>query len=166
MRFRNRREAGKLLAEELATLKGREDVIVLAIPRGGVVVGYEVARALHVPLDIYVTRKIGAPGNPELALGAVASDGTVVLDEEAIERMGVPSRYIETERAYQQEEIERRLARYRGERPPPQLSGKTVILTDDGIATGATTLAAIRALKQAQLSRLILAIPVAPRSTI
>ena len=166
MLFRDRREAGKLLAEELAFLRGQEDLIVLAIPRGGVVVGYEVARALGAPLDIYVTRKIGAPGNPELALGAVASNGTVVLDEEAIARMGVPREYIEMERAYQQEEIERRLTRYRGERPALELGGKTVILTDDGIATGATILAGIRALKETDIARLILAVPVAPPSAI
>jgi predicted phosphoribosyltransferase len=166
MQFRDRREAGRLLAEELAFLKGREGLIVLAIPRGGVVVGYEVARALGAPLDVYVTRKIGAPGNPELAIGAVASDGTVVLDEEAIQRLGVSASYIEEERAYEQGEIERRLSRYRGERPALELGGRTVILTDDGIATGATTLAAIRALREAGLARLILAVPVAPQSTV
>jgi predicted phosphoribosyltransferase len=164
--FRDRREAGKALAKELAFLKGQKDVIVLAIPRGGVVVGYQVAEDLGVPLDIYITRKIGAPYNPELALGAVASDGSVILDEGLLQRLGVSSDFVEGEKKRQQAEIARRLDKYRGNRPAPDLAGKTVILVDDGVATGATTLATLRALKKQPIAKLILAIPVGPPDVI
>ncbi len=166
MRFRDRQDAGQQLAEKLAFLKGRDDLIVLGVPRGGVVVGYYVAQALGCPLDVYITRKIGAPFNPELAIGAVASSGDVVLDEDLIARMGVSEEYLKEEIARQQREIERRLAAYRGNRPPPDLMDKIVILTDDGVATGATILASIRALKKQPLAELILAVPVGPPDTI
>ncbi|MFB0545659.1 MAG: phosphoribosyltransferase [Anaerolineae bacterium] len=166
MRFRDRYEAGRLLAEELAFLRDRENVIVLGVPRGGVVVGYEIARALAAPLDVYITRKIGAPYNPELAIGAVASDGNVVLDEGLLRRLGISQEYVEEETARQQTEIERRLAEYRGDRPPLELKDRTVILTDDGVATGATILATIQAIKAQEPEELILAIPVGPPDTI
>lgn len=166
MTFRDRREAGKALAKELAFLKGQKDVLVLAIPRGGVVVGYQVAEELGIPLDIYITRKIGAPYNPELALGAVASDGSVILDEALLQRLGVSPDFVEGEKKRQQAEIARRLDKYRGNRPALDLTGKTVILVDDGVATGATTLATLRALKKQPIARLILAIPVGPPDVI
>jgi putative phosphoribosyl transferase len=162
MRFRDRQEAGQLLAQVLMFLKGKKDVIVLGIPRGGVVVAAEVAKAIGVPLDVYITRKIGAPYNPELAIGAIASSGDVVLDESLIGSLGVSPEYVHDETERQRREIERRLKKYRGNRPAQKLEGKTVVLVDDGIATGATTLAAIRALKKQKPAELILAVPVGP----
>ena len=166
MQFRDRREAGRLLAEELSSLRGLEDLIVLGIPRGGVVVAYEVAKALSAPLDVYITRKIGAPYNPELAIGAVASDGTLVLDHNLIARIGAADDYVQAETERQRGEIERRLAAYRGTRSELDLGGKTVILVDDGVATGATVLASLRAIKQHEPAQLILAVPVGPADTI
>ena len=166
MRFRDRREAGQLLAEELDFLRGKEDVIVLGIPRGGVVVAYEVAQAIGAPLDVYITRKIGAPHNPELAIGAVASDGGIVLDHDLIRQLGVPEKYIEDETERQRQEIERRAREYRGDRPPLELAGKTVVVVDDGVATGATTMATLRALQKQEPKELILAIPVGPPDTV
>lgn len=166
MIFRDRQEAGRLLAEELSFLKGKENLLVLAIPRGGVVVGSEVARALDAPLDVYITRKIGAPYNPELAIGAIASDGTLMLDRSLASRLGVSEEYIEAQSAREREEIERRMRRYRGDQPSPDLGGKRVILVDDGIATGATIEATIDALQKTDLEELILAIPVGPKETI
>ena len=162
MHFHDRREAGQLLAQELIFLKGKKDVIVLGIPRGGVVVAAEVARAIGAPLDVYITRKIGAPYNPELAIGAIASSGDVVLDEGLIGSLGVSPEYVQDETERQRREIERRLRKYRGNRSAQELKGKTVLLVDDGIATGATTLAAIRALKKERPAELILAVPVGP----
>lgn len=166
MHYRDREEAGQVLAKELAFLKGRKDVVVLGIPRGGVVVAAEVAKAIGAPLDIYITRKIGAPYNPELAIGAVASSGEIVLDEGLIMSLGVSSEYVEKETERQRKEIERRMAKYRGDFPPLDIKGKTVVLVDDGVATGATTLATIRALKKQGPKELILAIPVGPLDTI
>jgi putative phosphoribosyl transferase len=166
MLFQDRREAGKALAQELASLKGTPGMLVLGIPRGGVVVGHEIAEALDAPLDVYITRKIGAPHNPELAIGAVASDGTLLIDDKLARRLGVSQEYIDQEADNQKKEIERRLAEYRGERPPPDLKGKVIILADDGVATGATTLATIRAIKSQEPAELILAVPVGPRDSI
>jgi len=162
MPFRDRREAGQLLAQALAFLKGKENVIVLGIPRGGVVVAAEVARAIGAPLDVYITRKIGAPYNPELAIGAIASSGDVVLDEGLIGSLGVSPEFVQDETERQRREIERRLKKYRGNRPAQKLEGRTVVLVDDGVATGATTLAAIRALRKQKPAELILAVPVGP----
>ena len=162
MRFRDRQEAGQLLAQALAFLKGEKEVIVLGIPRGGVVVAAEVAKALDAPLDVYITRKIGAPYNPELAIGAIASSGDVVLDEKLISALDVSPEYIQSEIQQQRREIERRLKKYRGNRPAQKLEGKTILLVDDGVATGATTMATIRALKKQKPAKLILAIPVGP----
>ncbi len=166
MRFRDRQEAGQLLAQALTFLRGKKDVLVLGIPRGGVVVAAEVARAIGAPLDVYITRKIGAPYNPELAIGAIASSGDVVLDEGLIGSLGVSPAYVQDETERQRREIERRLKKYRGNRPAQKREGKTVVLVDDGVATGATTLAAIRALKKQKPAELILAVPVGPPDAI
>jgi len=166
MHFHDRREAGQLLAKELASLRDQKNLIVLGVPRGGVVVAYEVAKGLRAPLDVYITRKIGAPYNPELAIGAVASDGTLVLDQNLIEHLGVSDDYVQTETERQRKEIERRLVAYRGSRPEPELQDKIVILVDDGVATGATILASLRAIKQRKPAQLILAVPVGPADTI
>ncbi len=166
MLFRDRHEAGKLLAQKLLDLKDNPDAIVLGIPRGGVVVAYEVAKALNLPLDVFIARKIGAPGNPELAIGAVASDGTVILDEVSINFLGVSKRYIEKEIERQKEEIRKRLQAYRGGREGYSLQGKIVILVDDGVATGATTIVSLRAIRASNPSQLILAVPVAPPDTV
>lgn len=169
MIFRDRQEAGRSLAEALAFLGAEAaagDVVVLAIPRGGVAVGYEIARALNAPLDVYVTRKVGAPGNPELAIGAVASSSDVVLDEGLIRALRIPRAYVEAEIARQREEIARRVSIYRGDRPPVSLSDKIAVLTDDGVATGSTVLAAIRGLRPQPLRQLVLALPVGSPDTL
>jgi putative phosphoribosyl transferase len=166
MLFQDRREAGQALARELSSYKGNSNLIVLGIPRGGVVVGHEIAKALGAPIDVYITRKIGAPHNPELAIGAVASDGTLIIDQQLVRRLGVEQDYIEEESRRQKDEISRRLSEYRGNRPSPQLAGKIVILVDDGVATGATTLVTIRAIKAQDPSELVLAVPVGPRDSI
>ena len=163
VRFRDRREAGQLLAQALLSLlKGKEDIVVLGIPRGGVVVAAEVAKALGASLDIYITRKIGAPHQPELAIGAIASSGDVVLDKRLISALDVSPEYIQDEIQRQRREIERRLEKYRGGQPAQELEGKTILLVDDGVATGATTMATVRALKKQKPAELILAIPVGP----
>ncbi len=166
MYFQDRHEAGQLLAKELAWLRGQENLIVLGIPRGGVVVAYEVAKELDAPLDVYITRKIGAPYNPELAIGAVASDGTLVLDRALVARVGASDDYVEEETERQRQEIERRMAAYRGSRPAPQLEGRSVIVVDDGVATGATVLASLRAIRQRNPEQLVLAVPVGPADTL
>ena len=166
MLFQDRREAGSSLARELASFKGKDNLIVLGIPRGGVVVGHEIAKAVDAPLDVYITRKIGAPHNPELAIGAVASDGTLLIDHQLVRRLGVSQEYVDQESERQRQEITRRAAEYRGDRPRLELAGKAVILVDDGVATGATTLATVRAIKSQQPSELILAVPVGPQDSI
>jgi predicted phosphoribosyltransferase len=166
MYFRDRREAGERLAEALADLKGRPDLLVLGIPRGGVVVAAAVAHALKAPLDVIITRKIGAPENSELAIGAVASGGARVLDARLIRMLGVPRAYVEAEIARQEAEIARRERAFRGDRPPLAVAGRSVIVVDDGIATGATTLATLRALRQKNPAALILAVPVASRQAL
>ncbi len=162
--FANRTEAGKQLA---AALKGTgKGSIVLAIPRGGVVVGYQVAHALHLPLDLVITRKIGAPDNPELAIGAVADDGTYLLDRSLVEMLGVPADYIEAEVERQKAEIKRGLRTYRGTAEPPQIQGREVIVIDDGVATGATLKVALRSLRKQGARPLTVAVPVGPPDTI
>ncbi|MHB1001593.1 MAG: phosphoribosyltransferase [Armatimonadota bacterium] len=161
MIFENRNDAGKKLAEKLSKYKGT-DAIVLAIPRGGVVIGYEVSKALQLSLDIVVPRKIGAPFQPELAIGAIAGKDIGIFDKQTIEYLGISDDYIEQEVRKQREEITRRERSYRGDRPFPSLENRTVLLVDDGIATGYTTIAASRAVKQMNPEKLVLAVPVAP----
>ncbi|MFZ3063088.1 MAG: phosphoribosyltransferase [Actinomycetota bacterium] len=163
--WRDRREAGRYLAEALKEFKNK-DVLVLAIPRGGVVVGDEVATALNAALDVVVPRKIGAPFNPELAIGAIAADGSKVLDQNLIQRLDVSEEYLKKEIERQTEEIKRRISEYRGGRSPLEIEEKTVILVDDGVATGATTLAAIKYLRNKKPAQIILAIPVGPPDTV
>jgi predicted phosphoribosyltransferase len=162
--LRNRVEAGKQLAQALKTVS--ENAIVLAVPRGGVVVGYEVARALGVPLDVIVTKKIGAPDNPELAIGAVAEDGTFILDEDLARRLFVPKEYIDEEVERIRQEIQRRLVRYRGDVPYPTLKNREVIIVDDGVATGSTLKAALRLLRHKGAKTVTVAVPVGPPDTI
>ncbi len=161
--FRDRRDAGRRLAEAL-TPGGRGDLLVLALPRGGVPVGYEVAQALRAPLDVVLVRKIGAPGNPEFGLGAVVDgpDPQTVLNDEAMARLDPPAGYVEAEIGRQLAEIERRRGLYRGSRAPEPVSGRDVVLVDDGIATGGTARAALRALAKAGARHVTLAVPVAP----
>ncbi len=161
MIFQDRREAGQELAAALAHYRDRRP-FVLAIPRGGVVVGYEVAAALDAPLDVVVPRKLRAPYNPELAIGAVAHDGSVYLDSPLVSHLDVTEEYLREESARQLEEIRRRMQLYRGDRSTPVLEGTTAILVDDGIATGSTMIAALRATRAAHPAWLVAAIPVAP----
>jgi len=163
--FRDRVDAAKRLVSALAGLAGK-DAIVLAIPRGGVVVGFEVAKALNVPLDVIIPRKIGAPSNPELAIGAVTEDGTVILNEELVNYLGVTERYIKEESGRQRLEIHRRLKLYRGDVPYPSLRNLDVIIVDDGIATGSTMKAALASVRKRGAKTIVVAIPVGPPSTI
>jgi len=164
-RFRDRREAGRLLAAQLSAYAKRPDVLVLALPRGGVPVAAEVASALGAPLDVFVVRKLGVPGHEEYALGAIATGGVRVLNEEVVQALRIPDRVIDALAAREQEELARRERVYRGHRPPLDVRGRTVILVDDGLATGATMHAAIRALRQQQPARIVVAVPTASPET-
>jgi erythromycin esterase-like protein/predicted phosphoribosyltransferase len=163
--FRDRRDAGRLLAEKLAAYANRPDALVLALPRGGVPVAYEVARALGAPLDVFVVRKLGVPGYEELAMGAVATGGVRVLNDQLVERLGIPEQMIDAVAARELQELARRERRYRGGRPPPDVRGRAVILVDDGLATGATMHAAIEALRQQKPTRIVVAVPTASPET-
>ena len=160
-RFHDRVSAGNELVKTLRDLRGRDDLLVLGIPRGGVVVAYQVARALDAPLDVCLTHKLGAPDNPELAIGALAEGGQVVLDEMLIRELWVSPRYIEAETQHQRKELERRAKLYRGDRPPPQIVNRTVIVVDDGLATGSTMIASLKALDAQAPASLVVAVPVA-----
>jgi putative phosphoribosyl transferase len=163
-RFENRSAAGKELAARLEHYRD-QDPIVLALPRGGVEVGYEVALALGAPLDVFIARKLGAPHQPELGIGAVAQGGVLVLDTEAVRVLGITDAELERITERETEELERRVHQFRGDRPPPIIKGRTVILVDDGLATGVTAYAAIRAIEEQEPARLVLAVPVCAAST-
>jgi predicted phosphoribosyltransferase len=163
-RFHDRREAGKVLGKALIKFAGEPDLVVLALPRGGVPVGYEVAQALDAPLDVFIVRKLGAPWSPELAIGAVASGGVRVLDETLIRAAQVSRDELDGIIAQELAEIERREALYRGTRPLVDVAGRTVILVDDGLATGATMRAAVEAMRRLGPTRVIAAAPVGSRS--
>ena len=164
-RFADRYEAGRLLAEALADYAGRSDVLVVALPRGGVPVGYEVARVLGAPLDVMQVRKLGVPGHEELAMGAIASGGVRIVSENVVEALGIPDRVIATVAAAEAQELERREWIYREGRHFPDVRGRTVILVDDGLATGSTMRAAAAALRSLGADRLVAAVPVAPRES-
>ena len=163
--FHDRADAGRLLAGELKRYANRPDVLVLALPRGGVPVAHEVAHALNAPLDVFIVRKLGVPGQEELAMGAVATGGVRVLNERVVQMLRIPETVIDVIAERETDEIARREREYREGRPPPDVRGKTVILVDDGLATGATMLAAVRALRQLGPARLVVAVPTAAPET-
>jgi putative phosphoribosyl transferase len=163
--FTNRAEAGELLAARFTELADRDDVIVLALPRGGVPVGYEVARSLRVPLDVFVVRKLGVPGHEELAMGAIASGGVRLLNHEVVDGLGIPGALIDQVAHREEAELARRERLYRGARPLVSLTNKTVILIDDGLATGSTMRAAVAAIRRQEPAGIIVAVPVSAPST-
>jgi len=163
--FRDRKDAGRRLAERLEQYR-EESPIILALPRGGVPVAYEISRALRAPLDIFIARKLGAPGREEFGIGAVAQGGVRVLNEHAVEALEIPKEYIERAAKEKTEEIERRLRSLRGDRPEPEIEGRTAILVDDGLATGVTARAAVEALRRQNPRRLVLAVPVCAAQTV
>jgi putative phosphoribosyl transferase len=159
--FRDRKYAGRALAKRLALFAGRRDVTVLALPRGGTPVAYEVAKALHAPLDVLVVRKLGVPWNPEFAMGAIASGGERLIDDMLTRELGISTRDVEEVASNEAYELERRERVYRGGRPAPDLRGRTVILVDDGLATGSTMRVAVRAVRRQSPARVVVAAPVA-----
>src|SRR2546423_8293746 len=163
--FPDRAAGGKLLAEKLQQYAGREDVIVLGLPRGGVPVAYEVAHALRVPLDVFIVRKLGVPGFEELAVGAIASGGVRVLNDDVVHALPNAGEIIEAVTQREIAELQRREQEYRDGRPSPQLENRTVILIDDGLATGATMRAAVKALRQRRAAKIVVAVPVGPPDT-
>jgi putative phosphoribosyl transferase len=165
MRYRDRTAAGQQLAEKLLTYAHRPDVMVLALPRGGVPVAYEIALALNAPLDVFLVRKLGVPGREELAMGAIAAGGVRVLNEDVVRLLHIPEAIIAAVAAQEQQELERRARHYRDGRPALDVRGCTVILVDDGLATGATMRAAVMALRQQQPAHIVIAVPVAASAT-
>lgn len=165
MIFANRTEAGQKLALRLKQYANRDDVIVLGAPRGGIPIAFEVARDLRAPLDVFMLRKLGVPGHEEFAFGAISSGGVRILDRDTVERLGITNAVIERVTASEEQELERRERAYRGGRPPLNVVGRTAILVDDGIATGASMRAAIHALRQMNPARIVIAVPVAPAAT-
>jgi len=164
--FRDRRDAGRALARRLSFYGGRADVTVLALPRGGVPVASEIARALGLPLDVFLVRKLGVPGHEELAMGAIASDGARVLDSEVMRAYRVSEEDVARVTDAERRELDRREIAYRADRPPLDVKGRTVILVDDGLATGSSMRAAVAALRPLSPARIVVAVPVAPRSTV
>jgi len=164
-RFANRTEAGELLATKLAAYANRPDVLVLALPRGGVPVAFAVAKALHAPLDVFLVRKLGVPGHEELAMGAIATSGVRVLNDEVVQYLRIPDEVLNAVAARELQEIRRRERLYRDDRPAPEVYGRTVILVDDGLATGSTMRAVVAALRQQQPARIIVAVPIAALET-
>ncbi len=165
MLFKDRRAAGQVLAEELAAYANRPDALVLALPRGGVPVAFEVAKALNAPLDVFLVRKLGVPGQEELAMGAIASGGVRVLNEDVVRSLNLSEATIDQVAAKEQQELERRERLYRDDRPAPDVRDRTVILVDDGLATGATMRAAVTALRQQQPARIVVAVPISSPET-
>lgn len=163
--FANRVEAGRLLAESLSHYRDRDDVIVLGLPRGGVPVAAEIAHALRAPFDVFVVRKLGVPGHEELAMGAIATGGIRLVNDDVVVPLGIPANVIDSVASSEQIELERREQLYRGNRAPIGLTGKTVILVDDGLATGSTMRAAVMAVRKQQPLRLIVAVPVGASQT-
>lgn len=166
VQFHHRAEAGQLLATRLQAYADRSDVLILALPRGGVPVGFEIATALHAPLDVFLVRKLGLPGHEELAMGAIANGNIQVLNNDVVEALEIPAYVIERVAQRERQELLRRAAFYRGDRPPPEVQGRVIILVDDGIATGSTMRAAIAALQAQQPARLVVAVPTAPPDTV
>ncbi|MHB1946713.1 MAG: phosphoribosyltransferase [Gammaproteobacteria bacterium] len=164
-KYLDRTEAGKILAEHLKAYANRADAIVLALPRGGVPVAYEIAQALNLPLDVYIVRKLGVPGHEELAMGALAMGGVTVFNEDIVRDLSIPKAMIDKVIKKEQDELSRRELAYRDNLPFPKLANKTVILVDDGIATGATIRAAVMALRQLNPASIVIAVPVAEKST-
>jgi predicted phosphoribosyltransferase len=164
-KYTDRREAGKKLAEHLEQYADRDDVVVLALPRGGVPVGYEVARALGAPLDVFIVRKLGVPGQPELAMGAIATGGVRVLNQNVVNQLSVTDAQLERVESMEREELERREELYRHGREPEDPTDKVVLLVDDGLATGASMRAAVQAVKQKNPARVVVAVPTAAEDT-
>lgn len=164
-RFKDRQEAGTLLAQQLVAYAGRDDVLILALPRGGVPVGFAISQALNLPLDIMLVRKLGVPGHEEYAMGAIASAGVAILHRDVINSLGITMAAVEQVKRREAAELERRERLYRASRPAPSLQDRTVILVDDGLATGATMQAALEAARAGKPARLIVAVPVAPPET-
>jgi putative phosphoribosyl transferase len=162
--FRDRRDAGEVLAQQLASCRDEHNLLVLGLARGGVPVGWEVAFALRAPLDVFLVRKLGVPQWQELAMGALASGGAMVINDNLVRSLGVTDEQLQTAIERETEELHRRERAYRGDRPPIDVAGKTVILVDDGIATGATMLAAVRAVRASGPARVVVAVPVGPLS--
>jgi putative phosphoribosyl transferase len=163
--FRDRTDAGQQLGARLAKYANRSDVLVLALPRGGVPVAYEVAKQIGAPLDVFLVRKLGVPGYEELAMGAIASGGVRVINEEVVRQLDIPGEVIDLVAAEEQRELERRERAYRDDRPPPDVKGRTVILIDDGLATGSSMRAAAAALRKQGPARIVIAVPVAAAQT-
>jgi putative phosphoribosyl transferase len=165
MRFLDRADAGRQLARRLPAYAGRPDLVVLGLPRGGVPVAYEVARELRAPFDVFLVRKLGVPGHPELAMGAIAEGGVEVLNDDIIHDLAIPQKIVQQVAVRERMELERRDVLYRGGRPLPAVRGRTVVLVDDGLATGSTMQAAVTALQRLEPARIVVAVPVGARDT-